>query len=255
VLSVLSDRVAESGGVLVDYVGDELMAMWGAPTAQPDQAGLACAAARAMIGAMPDIDGRWSAVVGGPTRVGIGINSSLARVGNTGSTRKFKYGPLGNGVNVASRVRGATKFLRVEALITGSTRRLLDPTCRVRRLCTVQVVNIAEPLELFELDCGVVPSPDELYPAYEDALAAFEAGDFSRAARVLGGLLDAFPGDGPSLVLLSRAVDAMVQSPSPSVLTAGERRLLERTEPRMRLGFDPGRDVGSLVSIEDSGHE
>jgi adenylate cyclase len=166
-----------------------------------------------MIAAVPGIDDRWQRIIGGPTRFGIGINSCTARVGNTGSARKFKYGPLGNGVNLGSRVQGATKYLRVNALLTGATRRLLDPSFRVRRLCTVRVVNIAEPVELFELDCGDAPRRDELFPRFEEALAAFEAGNFSNASRLLGGLLDAFPGDGPSLVLLSRAVDAMVNEP------------------------------------------
>ncbi len=214
VLNPLSDAVVEGGGVLVDYVGDELMAMWGAPSAQPDHAALACRTAERMVAAIPRINEQWGGVIGGPTRFGIGINSATARVGNTGSTRKFKYGPLGNGVNLASRVQGATKYLRVSSIITGSTRRLLDTSFLVRRLCTVQVVNIAEPVELFELDCGDAPRRDELFPRYDESLAAFEAGNFSKAARLLGGVLDGFPGDGPSLVLLSRAVDAMVHEPA-----------------------------------------
>ena len=214
VLNPLSDEVAGTGGVLVDYVGDELMAMWGAPSAQPDHAALACHTARRMVAALPGIDERWQGMTGGPTCFGIGINSAAARVGNTGSTRKFKYGPLGNGVNLASRVQGATKYLRVSTLITGATRRLLDDSFLVRRLCTVAVVNIAEPVELFELHCADAPRRDELFPRYEEALAAFEAGNFSNAARMLGGLLEGVPGDGPSLVLLSRAVDAMVNEPA-----------------------------------------
>ena len=214
VLNPLSDEVAGTGGVLVDYVGDELMAMWGAPSAQSDHAALACRTAQRMVAAVPEIDERWQRVIGGPTRFGIGLNSAVARVGNTGSARKFKYGPLGNGVNLASRVQGATKYLRVNTLITGATRRLLDESFRVRRLCSVAVVNIAEPVELFELDCADAPRCGELFSRYEEALAAFEAGNFSNAARILGGLLDGFPGDGPSLVLLSRAVDAMVNEPA-----------------------------------------
>jgi adenylate cyclase len=210
VLSPLSEEVATAGGVLVDYVGDELMAMWGAPSSQPDHATLACRTAQAMVAAIPRINARWAELVGGPTRFGIGINSTTARVGNTGSNRKFKYGPLGNGVNLASRVQGATKYLRVSAIITGATCRLLGDACRVRRLCCVQVVNIAEAVELFELDCDDTPPRGELFLRYEEALVAFEAGNFSNAARLLGGLLDSFPGDGPGLVLLSRAVDAMV---------------------------------------------
>jgi hypothetical protein len=110
-------------------------------------------------------------------------------------------------------VQGATKYLRVDAIITGSTRRLLDDSFRVRRLCAVQVVNIVEPVELFELDCDGGPGRDELFARYEEALTAFDAREFSTAARHLGGILGAFPGDGPTLVLLSRAVAAMVDEP------------------------------------------
>ena len=102
----------------------------------------------------------------------------------------------------------------MNTLITGATRRLLDDSFRVRRLCSVAVVNIAEPVELFELDCTDASRCGELFSRYEEALAAFEAGNFSNAARILGGLLDGFPNDGPSLVLLSRAVDAMVNEPA-----------------------------------------
>ena len=213
VLNPLSDEVVATGGVLVDYVGDELLAMWGAPGAEPDHAKLACRTAQRMVAAGAGIDEQWSKVIGGPTRFGIGINSCTARVGNTGSARKFKYGPLGNGVNLGSRVQGATKYLRVNSIITGATRRLLDDSFRVRKLCTVQVVNIAEPVDLFELDCGTAPERAELFTRFEEALAAFESREFSTAARLLGGILGSFPGDGPTLVLLSRAVTAMVDEP------------------------------------------
>ena len=213
VMSTLSDQVAATGGVLVDYIGDEMMAMWGAPTPQSNHAELACAAARLMAERSAEIDAAWMGIIGCPTRFGIGINSSVARVGNTGSSRKFKYGPLGNGVNLASRVQGATKYLKVPAIITGSTRGLLDDSLLVRRLCRVRVVNIVEPVDLFELDCGSEPRTRERFGRYEEALAAFDAGNFSSAAQALGNLLAAWPGDGPSLVLLSRAVDCMIREP------------------------------------------
>ena len=211
VLSTLSEPVAASGGVLVDYVGDELMAMWGAPSSQPNHALFACQAARRMAESAAEIDARWQEVIGAPTRFGIGINSSRARVGNTGSVRKFKYGPLGSGVNLASRVQGATKYLKVPAIITGSTRSLLDDSFRVRRLCLVRVVNIVTPVDLYELDCG--GGREEMFGEYETALEAFDAGDFSRAAKLLGNLLANWPGDGPALVLLSRSVDCMIHEP------------------------------------------
>jgi adenylate cyclase len=190
-----------------------MLAMWGAPSPQPDHAALACRAARLMLDRATEIDARWQTAIGSPTRFGIGINSAPARVGNTGSTRKLKYGPLGNGVNLASRVQGATKYLKVPAIITGFTRRLLDDSFLTRRLCRVRVVNIVEPVDLFELDCSAEQSIRERFAHYEEALAAFDAGDFSAAAKILGNLLAAWPGDGPSLVLLSRAVDCMIREP------------------------------------------
>lgn len=214
VLSPLSDCVAATGGVLVDYVGDELLAMWGAPTAQPDHATRACEAALAMARAAPEIDARWQQVVGASTRFGIGINSGTARVGNVGSRRKFKYGPLGNCVNLASRVQGATKYLRVPAIVTGATRRLLGGSFLARRLCSVRVVNIVEPVDLFELSLEATAGREQLFAAYEEALQAFDAGRFAAAAKILGDLLAGIPDDGPALVLLSRAVACMIDEPA-----------------------------------------
>ena len=121
VMGVLSDCVLAHAGVLVDYIGDELVAMWGAPAAQPEHARLACLAAIDMLKAVPGINQRWSTTLQEPMALGIGVNSGIARVGNTGSHHKFKYGPLGNTVNLASRVQGATKYLRSPILVTGST--------------------------------------------------------------------------------------------------------------------------------------
>lgn len=214
VLSPLSDCVASTGGVLVDYVGDELMAMWGAPTPQPDHATRAAEAARAMLRAAPEIDAIWGQTVGALTTFGIGVNSGMARVGNVGSRRKFKYGPLGNCVNLASRVQGATKYLRVPMVITGVTRRHLDDSFRVRRLCSVRVVNILEPVELFELALDEQGVSTGLFAAYEEALSAFDDGRFAVAVRVLGNLLAASPQDGPSQVLLSRAAACLIEPPA-----------------------------------------
>jgi adenylate cyclase len=210
VMGVLSECVLAHAGVLVDYIGDELVAMWGAPAAQPEHARLACLAAIDMLKALPGIQARWSAVIQEPMAFGIGINSGIARVGNTGSHHKFKYGPLGNTVNLASRVQGATKYLRSPILITDSTYSQLGPGFQSRRLCLVRVVNIIEPVELHELATSEEPGWTELKQGYETALAAFERRDFRRAAQVLSGLLEKWPDDGPCLLLLSRAAACLV---------------------------------------------
>ena len=118
-------RIQEYGGVVVDYVGDGLLAMWNAPIERPDHGLNACRAALAILGELPDLNERWKCRIGAPLKVGIGVNTGEALVGNIGSSRKFKYGPLGHTVYLASRVEGATKQLGVPILITDSTRRQL----------------------------------------------------------------------------------------------------------------------------------
>jgi adenylate cyclase len=211
IMEALSECVLAEKGVLVDYIGDELVAMWGAPEAQPDHARRAARAALAMLAVLPELNARWQAEVGEALTVGIGLNSGVARVGNTGSPRKFKYGPLGNAVNLASRVQGATKFLKTQLLLTGATWSQLGPGFVGRRVATVQVVNIAEPVELYEL----VPAAEAGAPrlrAYEEALAFYERREWRQACRILGRLQLESPEDGPSLVLLARAVQALVEN-------------------------------------------
>lgn len=207
VMGVLSDCVIEHNGVLVDYIGDELVAMWGAPEELADHAASACRAALAMIENMRELSKQWCDVVGEATSYCIGINTGPARVGNTGSKRKFKYGPLGNTVNLASRVQGATKFVRRQVVITGATVDQIGDEFHKRRLCQVEVVNIAEPIVLFELCDQVDSSWADLRDRYESALTAYERGDFHAATQILGNLLTDYPDDGPTVILLSRAVD------------------------------------------------
>ena len=209
VMDTLSDCILAHGGVVVDYIGDEVFAMFGAPEAKPDHADRACRAGLAMIAALSRIDERWLPTLGELTTIGVGINTGPASVGNTGSSRRFKYGALGNTVNLASRVQGVNKYLKTRALFTDSTRAALTGQVTSRKLCRVEVVNIKEPVGLNELAAGSEPGFDTLKAGYEEALAALEEGSARRAARLIGGLLETYPEDGPSLRLLGRAVEAI----------------------------------------------
>ncbi len=213
VLSTLSDCVLKHQGVLVDYIGDELMAMWGAPEARPDHAELACRAALDIIASLDELNARWQGPLGQPMGLGIGINTGLARVGNTGSRRKFKYGPLGDTVNVASRVQGASKYFKSSLLITRATRDQLGPGFQLRRLGTARVIGMADPIELFELCPFNEPEQVELCKTYEEALSAFEARQFRQASRILGRLVNVHTDDGPSLGLLARATAYVFDEP------------------------------------------
>ena len=213
-LSTLSDCVLEHEGVLVDYVGDEVLAMWGAPKNQPDHAERACRAALDMMGRLPSLNERWEGPMGQAMGIGIGINTGMARVGNTGSRQKFKYGPLGDTVNVASRVQGASKYFKASLLITRATRERIGAEFQVRRLGQARVVNITDPIELFELCSPGRPNTCELGAAYEHALVAFEAGEFRETSRRLGRIINDHGDDGPSFALLARAIAYFVEEPA-----------------------------------------
>ncbi|WP_197446349.1 adenylate/guanylate cyclase domain-containing protein [Tautonia plasticadhaerens] len=222
VMQQLSRCVIRHQGVIVDYIGDALMAMWGAPKADPEHATRACLAAIDMLEIVPEINKSWMQL---PERMGlgIGINTGMASIGNTGSHERIKYGPLGNTVNLASRVEGATKYLKSYLMVTEMTHRLLDPSIPSRRLCSVRVVNIDDPVNLYEIvDSSRFATLDperyqgdwnELRIRYEAALSAFDDEQFNLAAQTLGNLLTDFPKDGPSLVLLRRAVDGLIEGP------------------------------------------
>lgn len=210
-LEALTAVVMNHGGVVVDYIGDEIMAMWGAPVAQPDQARRACQAALEMQVALGPLNARWEKQLQTEIQVAIGIHTGIAQVGNIGSRRKFKYGALGHSVNLASRVQGANKHLRTSLLITKATHDALGSGFLTRRLGSIQVVNIEEPVDVYELRLMDDERGRILCQLYEKALGEFENQQFRRAARTLGDYIPNYEDDGPSHILLWRAVNGLVQ--------------------------------------------
>ncbi len=215
-MEVQTARIRETDGVVVDYVGDGLLAMWNAPTDQPDHAARACSAAVAFLGDLPGLSRDWLAEAGEPLHLGVGIHSGPALVGNTGSQIKFKYGPMGPAVNLASRMENSTKLLGVPAIVSRATRDLLPPSFGTRRLGGLRVQGFADPIDVFELYPGD-PPPEWCHrrDGFEEALDHFEAGRWSEACRLLATLLTSDGDyDVPSLQLLSRSVECLRSSPA-----------------------------------------
>jgi adenylate cyclase len=132
---------------------------------------------------------------------------------------KFKYGPMGPAVNLASRIENATKALGVSPLVTGATRERLPPGFGTRRLGGLRVQGFADPIDVFELYPGDAPPEWAAQrDIFERALVLFEGKEWSEACRMLAGLLTS-GGDGhydiPSLQLLSRSVECLRARPDP----------------------------------------
>ncbi len=118
VMDCLTAAVLDHDGLVIDYYGDGLAAMWNAPADQAEHAELACRAGLRMLEAVPDVVADWAGVLGRELQIGVGVNTGVVHVGNAGSSRRMKYGPRGANVNLASRVESATKAIGLPMIVT-----------------------------------------------------------------------------------------------------------------------------------------
>jgi class 3 adenylate cyclase/CHASE2 domain-containing sensor protein len=190
-LTAMTDEIERHGGMVDKYIGDAIVALFGAPLDDPDharhaaQAALACEAQLVALNRELEAEGR--------KRVGqrIGLNSGRALVGNIGSRRRFNYTAMGDTVNLASRLEGANKqygtaILASEAVVQAAN------GLNWRELDTVRVVGRNQPVTVYTLlpEGAVAPA------AYQEALAAWRAGDFAAAAARLAPLEGVDPAAG-----------------------------------------------------------
>jgi adenylate cyclase len=123
-LGAMSDAIMDQGGTLVAYMGDGIMAVFGAPVEQPDHADRALAAAREMLSVQLPEFNEWLAAegLGDGFAMGIGINSGTVMSGQVGSDRRVEYTAIGDTTNTAARLEGMTKGSGHEAFIADSTK-------------------------------------------------------------------------------------------------------------------------------------
>lgn len=208
VMDKLSIAVLNNDGVVVDFIGDELMAMWGAPKEEPRHAEKACLAAADLMQCKKTIDDRWLDKIGQPIDFRIGICSGPASVGNTGSSKRLKYGPLGNTVNLASRLQSAAKQFGVKQLISQSTASQLTaghPSLYCRPLGSARFVNIPKPVEIYELRGAAAPgSSAGLCQSFESVIEACRGNQLEAARQLLEKHRERYPNDAPSEMLAER---------------------------------------------------
>ena len=126
-LSEMSDAILSNGGTLVSYMGDGIMAVFGAPIEQADHADRALAAAREMLGDRLPRFNAWLKELGHePLRMGIGLNSGPLMSGNVGHERRLEYTTIGDTTNTASRLEAMTKETSHSLFVAESTRALLN---------------------------------------------------------------------------------------------------------------------------------
>jgi adenylate cyclase len=194
VMETLTQVVIDNHGIVVDYYGDGLLALWNAPLDQPNHADLACEAALAMLDAMPQVSQNWKCELRGTLELGIGVHSGPVLVGNAGTQSRIKYGPRGSNVNLASRVQAATRQLESSLLVTAATQRQLSSKFFALRTCTARLPGLEQPVELFAVyPASKTSQVKSRLDQYAHALRLFEEGDLIMAEVLLSELVAAGP--------------------------------------------------------------
>ena len=195
-LTRVSAVIEEHGGVVDKYVGDAVMALFGAPLAHGNDAARAVGAALGMSAALQALNAELRAEGRATLGIGIGINTATVVAGNMGSESRMNYTVIGDGVNLASRLEALTRRYGVELIVSEATRaaatgfawREID---RVRVKGKQEAVTIWEPLG----PEGSEASRTAELSAWAQCLAFYRAGDWAAASARLAALAETHPAD------------------------------------------------------------
>jgi adenylate cyclase len=204
----MTDEVFAVQGTLVEYVGDELFALFGAPVTQADHAKRACACALAMQARRHALGEEWAKIGRPRIKARTGINSGNMLVGNIGSKYRFHYGAVGDPVNLASRLEGLNKIYGTEIIISADTAEFVGSAFRLRELDLVRVKGRTQPLSIHELlgasDFFLTLEYEEMLSLYQMGLRAYRERRWDEAEGLFARCLLRCPDDGPSRLMQRR---------------------------------------------------
>jgi adenylate cyclase len=200
----VSVQVQAHGGTIDKFIGDAVMAFWGAPKMNAQHAVDCCRAALGCQRAVREADLRDDA--GRPVKIRIGINSGDMLVGNIGSEVRLNYTVIGDAVNIASRLESTNKQYGSDIIIGPETRRLAGNRILVRELDRLAVYGRAGGLQIYELlaMAGEETDASGWIGHYESGLAAYRAQDFAGAIGHFQQALDLRGQDAASSAMIER---------------------------------------------------
>ena len=195
--TVMTERVFAHRGSLDKYIGDAIMAVYGAPVAENEHPAQACRSALDMLCALDGLQQKWRPAGLPAIGIGVGINTGPMVVGNMGSATRFNYTVVGDAVNLASRIESLNKTYGTSILISEYTyERIKGEFSNVREVDSVRVRGREQPVRLYEIFPEGKFTADFL-EQYRQAYAAMNAGDYARSAPMFA-QLHASAGDGVS---------------------------------------------------------
>ncbi len=216
-LTPMTDLVFEFGGTLDKYMGDAIMAFFGAPIAQPDHALRAVKTADAMMTKLAELTVAWQAQGIPPLDIGIGVSSGPMVVGNMGSENGFRnYTVMGDTVNLGSRLEGTNKVYGTHVILAEDTEKAVRGAVTTRLLDVVRVKGKHLPVRIHELLAIGPPPPAwaEVLPDYERGVALYQQRLFAEAQAAFERVLAKRPSDKPSAIYVARCRE-LAASPPP----------------------------------------
>ncbi|MBL9038531.1 MAG: adenylate/guanylate cyclase domain-containing protein [Archangium sp.] len=217
-LSTVTPALRHEGACIDKYIGDAVVALFGAPVPHDDHALRACRGALAVqkvVGALRE-DLKREGLPDVYTR--IGLNSDHLLVGNIGSAELLDYTAIGDGMNLAARLEAANKAYGTLILMGENTFRQVEGKVVAREVDLVRVAGKNLPSRIYELvgmSGDVPPEKLQVLARYAEALVAFRARRFTEAGALLDTNLTAMPDDGPSSALKERCVAFTAEPPPP----------------------------------------
>jgi adenylate cyclase len=211
-LSAMTDVIERHGGYVDKYIGDSIVAVFGAPADDPDHAANAARAALDCCTQLAELNASSPAFQEFKLAQRIGINSGEALVGNFGSRRRFNYSVMSDAVNLASRLEGANKFYGTTVIASETTVALTGEAFAWRELDAIRVKGRTQALKIYELlalPAGLTSSQATSIANYADGLAQWRAREFERAAQSFGRSADT---DRPAALFAARARE-LAQNP------------------------------------------
>jgi len=204
-LSAMTDIIERYGGYVDKYIGDSIVAVFGAPVDDPDHAVHAVRAALSCRERLEQLNTSAAAFRGHRLSHRIGLNSGEALVGNIGSRRRFNYTVMSDTVNLASRLEGANKYFATSILASETTMSLTGAAFDWRELDAIRVKGRVQPVKIYEpiAEAGrTMPEQAQIAKIYAEGLTRWRARDFEAAARAFAEIA---PRDPPAALFLARA--------------------------------------------------
>jgi adenylate cyclase len=214
-LSAMTDIIESKGGYIDKYIGDSIVAVFGAPADDSDHARNAAHAALGCRARLEELNLNSAAFMGYKVAQRMGLNSGAALVGNIGSRRRFNYSVMSDAVNVASRLEGANKYYGTIIAASEMTVALTGSSFAWRELDAIRVQGRATPVKIYELlaEAGQeTPQQVESATAYAEGLARWRTREFAAAAVCFERVAAA---DKPSQLFVGRARAFAADPPGP----------------------------------------